>query len=244
MRQSESNYQILARHLRAQVLQGTFANGRQLPTEAELAAEFQVSRQTVRRAFQELVADGMVYRVRGKGTFAQPSGDGYVRQVGTVDDLMGLSEDTVMEVLAPLRRRVDPANAGRLRLLTDVVYEVRFVRTHDGVRFCATTVYLPPRVAELLSKVEELHTAGSVSTLTVIGLIDQQRSRAIAEAQQSITVERAPESVAAYLNCPPDHPMLRADRLYLDTEGDAVELAISHFLPEHYSYRIRLRRSG
>ena len=40
------------------------------------------------------------------------------------------------------------------------------------------------------------------------------------------------------------HPVLRVDRLYLDTDGECVELAISHFLPEHYSYRISLLRNG
>jgi GntR family transcriptional regulator len=37
--------------------------------------------------------------------------------------------------------------------------------------------------------------------------------------------------------------LLRIDRLYLDASGTAAELAVSHFLPELYSYRTNLRRS-
>jgi hypothetical protein len=38
--------------------------------------------------------------------------------------------------------------------------------------------------------------------------------------------------------------MLRVDRLYSDSSGAPVELAVSHFLPEQYTYRVTLRRSG
>jgi hypothetical protein len=38
--------------------------------------------------------------------------------------------------------------------------------------------------------------------------------------------------------------MLRVDRLYSDSEGRTVELAVSYFLPEHYTYRVTLRRGG
>jgi DNA-binding GntR family transcriptional regulator len=40
------------------------------------------------------------------------------------------------------------------------------------------------------------------------------------------------------------HPMLRVDRLYSDVSGRPVELSVSHFLPEQYTYRVTLRRSG
>ena len=56
-----------------------------------------------------------------------------------------------MEIIQPLTRKVDPINAGRLRLAADVVYEMQFVRIHDGVRFCITTVALPPSVAKVLA---------------------------------------------------------------------------------------------
>lgn len=244
MTASEPSYQMLARNLRTQILQGDFADGQQLPTEAELAMEYQVSRQTVRRAFQDLVSEGMVYRIRGRGTFAQSANDGYVRQVGSVDDLMGLSDDTAMEVVRPLSRRVDLMSAGRLRLSTDVVYEMQFVRIHDGIRFCTTSVWLPPHVGKLLADVPELHEVGAVSTLTIIGLLDARMSLPIAVAQQSITVEGVSEPDAVSLGCPAGHSTLRIDRLYLDTNEVGVELATSHFLPEHYSYRINLRRNG
>lgn len=240
----EPAYQVVARQLRTQILQGDYRDGRRLPTEAELAEKYDVSRQTIRRAFHDLVSEGLVHRTPGRGTFAQQASDGYMRQVGSIDDLIGLSEDTVMEVVRPLARRVDLMGAGRLRLSSDMIYRMEFVRIHDDIRFCTTTVCLPPEVGKLLIDVPELTTAGVVSTLTLIGLLDRRLRTPIAEAEQSITVEQVSESDAASLQCPPGLPTLRIDRLYVDNDGSPVELAISHFLPEYYSYRISLRRNA
>ncbi|MDT5178794.1 MAG: GntR family transcriptional regulator, partial [Mycobacterium sp.] len=126
---------------------GKYRDGVRLPTESELVARHGLSRQTVRRAFQDLVAEGVVYRVPGRGTYASDSHRRYLRQLGSIDDLMSLSDDTTMEVLAGLRRRVDVEAASRLRLDDDVVYTVVFRRLHDGVPFVLTRVHLPEPVA-------------------------------------------------------------------------------------------------
>jgi DNA-binding GntR family transcriptional regulator len=197
----------------------------------------------VRRAFQDLVADGLVYRVPGRGTYASDSGSRYLRQLGSIEDLMSLSDDTTMEVLSGLRRRVDVEAASRLRLVEDVVYTVVFRRCHDGVPFVFTRVHLPESVARRVLDAPEM-ADGAVSTATIIGLTEPHLDDPIAEAAQSITVGDADGEVADAVGCVPGHSMLRVDRLYADTTGTPVELAVSHFLPEQYTYRVTLRRSS
>jgi GntR family transcriptional regulator len=239
----ESSYIRLAREVRKQILQGRYADGRRLPTEAEFSAQYQVSRQTVRRAFHDLVSEGMVYRIPGRGTFADPRDGTYVRQFGSIDDLMGLSADTQMDVITPLRRQVDVNAAGRLRLSGDIVYTVAFRRSHRGTPFCLTVVSLPPEAGRALASAAELTAEGATSEVTIIGLLDTRLDAPIAEAKQSITVALADDRASEALSCAAGHPLLRIDRLYLDTNGTPVELAVSHFLPELYSYRTNLRRS-
>ncbi len=204
-------------------------------------ARLGLSRQTVRRAFQELVAEGVVYRVPGRGTYANDAGR-YLRQLGSIEDLMSLSDDTTMEVLTGLRRRVDVDAASRLRLDDDVVYAVTFRRLHDAVPFVVTRVFLPEHVARPVLGAAET-SDGAVSTTTIIGLIEPHLAQPIAEAAQSITVGAADVDVATGVGCAAGHPMLRVDRLYADASGTPVELAVSHFLPEQYTYRVTLRRS-
>jgi DNA-binding GntR family transcriptional regulator len=237
-----SAYRDLADDLRAGLLGRRYPEGARLPTEAELARTYRVSRQTVRRAFQDLVAEGLVHRVPGRGTFAAPRQGRYLRQFGSVEDLMSLSVDTTMRLSGTLRRQIDVEAASRLQLDSDVVHTLDFLRLHGDVPFCHTTVWLPPEVGERLRSVPELTAPGAAGTVTVIGLLDERLPSPITGAEQSITVAAAPEGVAAELGCEPGRPVLRIDRLYTAADGRCVELAISHFLPEQYSYRVRLRR--
>ncbi|GAA5056565.1 GntR family transcriptional regulator [Nocardia callitridis] len=242
-RGAEPAHQVVSRELRAAITGGDYRGGAQLPTETELAQRYRVSRQTVRRAFQDLVADGMVYRVPGRGTFVTESDGRYLRHHGSIEDLMNLSSDTTMEVLVPLHRRVDIGAASRLRLDTDIVYTVAFRRIHDGVPFVLTTVHLPEHIGEHLIDLPEVG-AGGTGSHTVIGLLEPRLADRIVEAAQSITVARAEADIAEGLGCERDHPMLRVDRLYSDATGRAVDLSVSYFLPEHYTYRVTLRRNA
>src|ERR671912_62213 len=84
-------YRRLTVALRSAIEEGQFGDGERLPTEAELGKEHGVSRHTVRQAFQDLVADGLVYRVPGRGTFITglSSRRGrYLRSVGTLEEMM------------------------------------------------------------------------------------------------------------------------------------------------------------
>src|SRR6266581_3465170 len=186
-------YRTLAAQIRDAIRNGDYADGRQLPTEEQLAASYSVSRQTVRRAMQDLVSEGIIYRVAGRGTYPVAEQDRYVNHFGSVEELMALSLDTEAEVVSPLRRKVDVETASRLRLGSDEIFHVRLT--------------------------------GSV-----------------AAAEQSVSAAGAPAFAARHLGCETGEPLLRIDRLYFDAEDTPVELAISYFDPEHYSYRVKLRR--
>jgi GntR family transcriptional regulator len=235
-------YRTLAAEIRDAIRNGEYADGRQLPTEEQLSASFSVSRQTVRRAMQDLVSEGIIYRVAGRGTYPVAEQDRYVNHFGSVEELMDLSLDTEFQVVTPLQRRVDVETASRLRLSADEIFTAAFIRLHADVPFCYTSVYLPPRIGHLLTGVDELASPGLRSRVTVIGLIDSRMTGSIATAEQSISAAGAPEVAARHLSVRAGEPLLRIDRLYFDADGDPVELAISYFDPEHYSYRVKLRR--
>jgi GntR family transcriptional regulator len=236
-------YSLIAENLRRELAANRYAEGRPLPTEAELAASYGVSRQTVRRAMQDLVADGSVYRVAGRGTFANPRDARYVRQFGSIEELMGLSIDTTLRVIDPLEQRVDVEAAGRLRLDSDLVSSVRFMRAHLGRPICYTVVALPPSVGERLVGNADLER-GAESRVTVIGLLDGVLAIPIVEASQSISVSPVPDTIAQTIDCDAGQAVLKIDRIYFSADGTPVELAVSWFNPETYSYRLRLRRSG
>jgi GntR family histidine utilization transcriptional repressor len=63
-------YARVKQYLKDALEAGRWAPGEQMPSEAELVAQFHVSRMTVHRALRELQDAGLIERVQGVGTFA------------------------------------------------------------------------------------------------------------------------------------------------------------------------------
>jgi GntR family transcriptional regulator len=62
-------YTQVADHVAAQIKTGALERGQKLPAERDLADEWGVAYQTVRRAMRELRERGLIVSVVGKGTF-------------------------------------------------------------------------------------------------------------------------------------------------------------------------------
>lgn len=235
----ESRYRLLARSLREEILSDRFGEGEPLPTENALAESYGLSRQTVRRAYLDLVSEGLVYRVPGRGTFVTPKGSRYRRQFSSITDLMNLAIDTDMEVVEPLAGMYDATVAERMQVTGRSLYSLLFRRRHRGEVFCATRVYLPARIGASLEEIPSLIEEGQRSDITIIGLLES-RGISIAAAEQVTTAVAATKAHSALLGCRAGAPLLHIERLYIDDAAVPVELAISDFVPEHYSHRIRL----
>ena len=63
-------------YLQKEILGGQFRQGTRLPPELEIAEHLNVSRGTVRRAFERLVDEGLCRRRRGEGTFVSAGSHG------------------------------------------------------------------------------------------------------------------------------------------------------------------------
>jgi GntR family transcriptional regulator of arabinose operon len=68
---SEPLYKQIMKKLLDDIKQGVFKPEDKLPSESEIIEEFGVSRITARQAIKELVNEGLVYQVQGKGTFVK-----------------------------------------------------------------------------------------------------------------------------------------------------------------------------
>jgi GntR family transcriptional regulator len=69
--QPKPAYQQIASDIRQRILDGDLQAGDKLPTEADLMAEYGVSRIVIRNAIQALVSEGLVTTHRGKGMFVR-----------------------------------------------------------------------------------------------------------------------------------------------------------------------------
>ena len=66
-------YRRIVAELRAEIVSGRRAPGERLPSENELADQYDTSRPTVRRAIAQLKAEGLVITEQGRATFVRPT---------------------------------------------------------------------------------------------------------------------------------------------------------------------------
>lgn len=59
----------LEEFIRSNILSGRWKSGDRIPTEVQLSNDFSLSRGTVRTILMQLVGEGLLYRIQGKGTF-------------------------------------------------------------------------------------------------------------------------------------------------------------------------------
>jgi DNA-binding GntR family transcriptional regulator len=237
----QPSYRSVVAALRAAIRDGQLGPNGRLPTETELVDRHRVSRGTVRRAYLELVSEGAVKRFPGKGTFVAPD-QPYRRLFGSIDELLALSLDTVMEVLAPFRTVSDSDAAAALGLQFDEVLRVTYRRLHADVPFCYTEVYLPPQMAEHLAGSRFLHQKSARSEQTVLGILDRVLPHPIVGARQTVTAVALPDAIARYIDCAGGDPAMRIERVHFDAVGRPAERCVNYFNPDRYVYRIQLQR--
>lgn len=110
-------FQRLAADLRRGILAGDWAPGAKLPTESQLAKETGLSLTTVRRAFDELVAQGLVDRRQGSGSFVRSPEQAAKRVRHTVGVLVPTTQLYFPRVLQGIEEGLSGARA-RMQLAT------------------------------------------------------------------------------------------------------------------------------
>lgn len=71
MRETMPLYKSIVEDIKSKINSGELQEGDAIPTQIELAKLYETSEITSRRALSELVNEGLVVRIRGKGTFIQ-----------------------------------------------------------------------------------------------------------------------------------------------------------------------------
>ena len=224
--------------LREKIRSGEIREGDTLPGEQELAKTFDVSRITVKRALNELAADNLVTRHRGRGTIV--SGGGIVPVVrGSFDTLieslhlMGL--ETEVEVLEVADVPADANVAAHLGLQPgDQVQKATRRRKLGGEPFSHLVTYVPAKIAER-------YTLDDLASTSLLILLERVGAAAFS-AEQWITAVAAEPSVAAALGIAASTPLLRIERVMLDAKGVPVQLIYSHYRSDRFQYHVSSRR--
>lgn len=238
---SSAAYSPLYQQIKGLLLQsldrGDWKPGEAIPSEIELAARFQVSQGTVRKAIDELAAENLVVRRQGKGTFVATHHEARVRfrflRLTPDDSHQPVSNSKVLDC----RRTRAPADIAALLELRagDTVVNLRRVLSFDEAPTILDEIWLPGSTFKGL-------TADSLARY-------RGPLYALFESEFGVSMVRADEKIRAVLAAPPQadtlgvavgSPLLQVERVSYTYGDRPMEVRRGLYVTERFHYRNNL----
>jgi GntR family transcriptional regulator len=206
-----TQYQQLASVLRHQIERGEIGAGVQLPTVAQLAAQYQLARITVRQAYAVLSTEGLITSQRGRGTFVVPQAPGqHARLHQAIND--PANRDVRFDILEQRQHQELPPDLARgAPTYADYAY-IRKIHVLDGAPFCLVEIYVA-------SEIQARFPPGSEQQHKVTWLVGTYAHERMHRVQQTMTVAPADLPLARQLGCAFSTPVARMVRRVLDADG-------------------------
>ena len=207
-----------------------------IPSENKLCEQYQVSRITVRRAMDELVHEGVLYRIKGKGCF--------VREQTTerLSHIHSFTEAVIHQGKQPSKKQLlfQTEKAGEEKAAKmgidpeDEVYVLKCLYLADGQPYCVNTSTMP---VSMFPKLEffDFNKNSLYEVLKTFYHLDMTR------AQQTITATWGGEEINTLLENESGKPVLKIDAvsgcLYQNNER-VFELYESYILTDILNYKV------
>jgi GntR family transcriptional regulator len=207
------------------------APGSPAPSERELVHRFSVARMTVRQALDALVAEGLLERVPGRGTFVATPRRTATHITGFTEDLTRRGLLAESQTLLARREQAGPGVARALNLTEgDAVIHWRRLRRGDGTPVCLEDAYL-----------NEVLLPGFLQTGMPTSLYEALEARGLRPtwAEDSISADTASAEEATLLEVDPGAVVLRHSRRALTGEK-VVEVSRSVYRADRFTMWIQL----
>lgn len=220
------------------ITDGTYPVGSKIPSEEKLIARYGVSRITVRRAVQELVAEGVLEKHQGKGTFVlQRKVKAKFTQDSTVQSFTQACADNGVQAGARLIscERVSgmEEEQGFFGFGTEgTLLRIERVRTADGIPIMVEENYFPADRYGFLSHVNLEDT----SIFEIIA--ERLHQEPHLEEPCQLDIETASARHAKLLDAAYGEPMFYYVGRYYDELNRAMCLGKQHIVGSRYSFKI------
>ncbi|MCF8511932.1 MAG: GntR family transcriptional regulator [Rhodobacteraceae bacterium] len=228
-------YLQLQRHIASALAAGGLAPGDCLPAERDIAIMTGLSRVTVRKAIQELVATGQLVQRRGSGTYVAQKVERLEQALSLLtsftEDMARRGRDVVSQWIS---RRIDSPAPEEVMALGlgagERVARLERVRCSDGVPLAIERATLP---IALLPDPMEVETS--------LYAVLQTRGLRPARAVQRISATSLDARDALLLGVPMGAAGLRIERISYLSSGRVVEFTRSLYRGDAYDFAVELK---
>lgn len=217
---------------------GDLRHGALLPAEKEIALYFGVSRITVKRALDDLEAEGYVSRHRGRGTHVTYKYEPKVLRAplnNMLDSLAVMGRETQVRLIEFARVTPPPQVADALRLAPDqqVDRAIR-VRNSEGLPFAHYTSWTVPLGPGFNQ--ESLKGASRLDLFRRLGIH-------LKEVDQVISAVAADLALAQRLVVRVGDPLLQVTRISFDQRNKPIDYLIGAYRPDRFQYHMKMSAS-
>ena len=229
-------YHQLYSVLKASILDGTIPYDAQMPTEQQLASTFDVSRITAKRAMDELAAESLIARYRGKGshvTYQYEPRPVQAPLVGMLENLIEMGKHSIVRVIS-IDKVVPPAEVRETLELADgqTVHQVVRVRSsEEGEPFAYYVSYTVGITRGFTKRVME-----KTPRLDVL----KENGIELTKVEQTLSAENASLSIAEELDVEPGAALLSIVRHSYDKDSKVVDVLDCLYNPKRFTYRMVL----
>lgn len=213
---------------------GEWKPAQAIPSELELAARYQVSQGTVRKAIDELASENLLVRRQGKGTFVATHHEANVRfrflRLTPDEGKQPVSGNQILEC----RRIKAPADIARLLELraSDTVVNLRRLLSFDQTPTILDDIWLPGAIFRGL-------TAESLGRYRgpLYALFESEYGVSMVRADEKIKALPATKEQAALLQIASASPLLQVERVAYTYGDRPVEVRRGVYVTERFHYR-------
>jgi GntR family transcriptional regulator len=209
-------YLQVASALSRRIETGEWKPGEKMSTLAELEAEYQVARVTVRQAVEVLQEEGLVRCLQGKGTFVADdvTDKRWLKLETEWSALVSTIEDNVPRFIKSKRDIPEPRIEDGEGRPADAYEHLLSVQTRGGVAYAVASVHLARNVFDLAP--EEFRTRPALPTLAKLDGVD------IAEARQTLVIGGADLEMSTLLKIALGAPTAEARCVVTDTNDVVI----------------------
>jgi GntR family transcriptional regulator len=226
-------YKEVKIRLTRSLVAGEWKPGEAIPSEARLAERFDVSVGTIRKAIDELVAERILVRQQGRGTFvAIHSEDRTLYYFFHIVGKDGSKAPPTHELMSFRRARADAEAEQALGLTRGE----RVLCASNVLRLAGEPVILDEMVipARLCPNLDEATFAGRQGT--IYGLYQERYGISVVRISERLSAVPAPARVADVLGLRPLAPVLLIRRVAYTYHDAPVELRTSWVNTRHHEY--------
>lgn len=213
-------YHQLMERLKESIERESWKPGDKIPSENQLMDEYGVSRNTAKKAIEELVQEGILYRIQGKGTFvAKPKLQQSLMGFYSFRKVLkenGLNPKDIILKIEEVKPSKKIMNALQLDGNENVI-EMKRLRCANNEPFILESSFIPKSV---VTDMEQLKKVGEIS---LYDLLAQQFNVVVSRAKEAFepVLIRADES--EYLQTKDGRPALLLERIAYDSAEQPVE---------------------